>query len=355
MILVRWPVMAIVAISVVIAVFLLVVVLLWVICKKIRDMVFNKRYDDNHTLKYFYAEDFENLVTEPIEFISKGNKIKGFIYKDSSLSNYKGVIVFSHGLGAGHVQYTTEIDHLAKLGYLVVAYDVSGTGKSEGKTIKGLTTALYNLDDCLTYVKSNPILSKYKIMVFAHSMGAYAANNITRYHKDLIGVVSLSGFNSTYELLNDEISMVYGSEIKGIKGIFKALDKKAFGKEGLYCSIDALKETSVNYLIVTGDKDNVVNVDNHYKMFKQQLKDKENFKFISVEGRYHRPLLTIEAAEYDQETNEYLKEIKSAHKNQIPREVEQEYYESLDYNLLVQMDSEILEEIDEFIEYCFNK
>ena len=210
---------------IVVFVFIGVVVLssigLFFLAKKIRNMVFNKRYDDNNTLKYFYAEDFENLDAEPIEFISEKNKIVGNIYRDTSLDKYKGVIVFSHGLGVGHNQYTTEIDHFAKLGFLVVSYDVSGTGKSEGKTIKGITTALYNLRDCLSFIERHSILSQYKKMVVGHSMGAYAANNVTRYNQNLVGVVSMSSFDVPYKLLSEEISLMNGMEIKALTHAFK--------------------------------------------------------------------------------------------------------------------------------------
>ena len=56
---------------VVLGIIILSLIASFFLAKKIRDMVFKKRYDDNGTLKYFYAEDFENLKAEPIEFISK--------------------------------------------------------------------------------------------------------------------------------------------------------------------------------------------------------------------------------------------------------------------------------------------
>lgn len=323
------------------------------LANKIRSMVFNKRYDDNNTLKYFYAEDFENLTTEPIEFISKGNKINGFIYKDSTLVEFKGVIVFSHGLGVGHNQYTTEINHLAKLGYLVVAYDVSGTGKSEGGSIKGITTALFNLHDCLTFVEDHPELSKYKKMVFGHSMGAYAANNVTRYNHELVGAVSISSFDTPYGLLSDEIAMANGMEIKALRNSFKFLDRVTFGKQGTLSSLEAFKNTNINHLLVSGNKDNIVNVSKNYELFKEELKDKENFEFILVEDRFHRPLITKEAAEYDQETNVQLAEIKKEYKNKVPEDVTREYYDSLDYNLMVELDYQVMVQIDKFIEKCF--
>ena len=324
------------------------------LARKIRSMVFNKRYDDNNTLKYFYASDFENLIAEPIEFNSKGNKIVGYIYKDSAKEDYKGVIVFSHGLGVGHNQYTTEIDHFAKLGFIVVSYDVSGTGKSEGKTIKGLTTALYNLKDALEFVENHPLLSKYKKMVVGHSMGAYSANNVTRYNQNLVGVVSMAGFDTTYGLLSEEIGLINGTEIKILRKIFKMLEHLEFGKDGLLSSLDAFKETDIKHLLVAGTKDNIVDTTKNFERFKLELEGKNNFEYLLVEDRYHRPNISLAAAAYDQETNMELNRLKSEFKNKIPENITRKYYDSLDYKLLVELDDEVMGKIDEFILDCFN-
>ena len=323
------------------------------LAKKIRNMVFNKRYDDNNTLKYFYASDFENLVTEPIEFTSKGNKIVGHIYKDSTISEYKGVIVFSHGLGVGHNQYTTEIDHFAKLGFLVVSYDVSGTGKSEGKTIKGLTTALYNLIDALEFVESHPLLSNYKKMVVGHSMGAYAANNVTRFNQNLVGVVSMAGFDTPYGLLSEEIGLINGTEIKILRKLFKMLEFLEFGKDGLLSSLEAFKNTNIKHLLVAGSKDNIVDTSKNFEKFKRELEEKENFEYLLVEDRFHRPNISLQAANYDQETNMELGRLKTEFKNKIPENINRKYYDSLDYKLLVELDAEVMSKIDEFILGCF--
>ena len=338
---------------VVLGIIILSLIASFFLAKKIRDMVFKKRYDDNGTLKYFYAEDFENLKAEPIEFISKENKIVGFIYSDTTLEEYKGVIVFSHGLGVGHNQYTTEINHFAKRGYLVVSYDVSGTHKSEGKYIQGITTALYNLRDCLSFVESHPILSKYNKMVIGHSMGAYAVNNITRFNQNLVGVVSMSSFDIPYKLLSEEIALMNGFEIKILTRMFKFLDKLEFGKDGLLSSLEAFKNTNIHHLLISGDKDNIVDDSKNQLYFEEELKGKDNFKFVMVEDRYHRPNITKVAARYDQETNIELNKLKSEYKNKVPQEVLDEYYSSLDYNLLVELDSEVMNVIDVFIDECF--
>ena len=326
---------------------------LFLIAKKIRNMVFKRRYDDNGTLKYFYSEDFDNLSVEPIEFLSKGNKIRGFIYKDSTRVDYKGVIVFSHGLGVGHNQYTTEINHFAKNGYLVVGYDVSGTSRSEGKYIKGITTALYNLVDCLSFVEAHPILSTYKKMVVGHSMGGYAANNVTRFNQNLVGVVSLSSFDIPYKLLSEEIALMNGVEIKFFTRAFKLLDKLEFGKDGLISSLDSFKNSNIKHLLISGDKDNIVDISKNHCVFEEKLKDNPNYKFVLVEDRYHRPNISKEAAKYDQETNFELNKLKSEYKNNLPKDIEDQYYSSLDYNLLVELDDQVMDVIDEFIDGCF--
>ena len=64
-----------IVVFVILGIILVCLVLVFLLAKKIRDMVFNKRYDDNNTLKYFYASDFENLEIEPIEFISNKNNL----------------------------------------------------------------------------------------------------------------------------------------------------------------------------------------------------------------------------------------------------------------------------------------
>ena len=342
-----------IVVFVILGIILVCLVLVFLLAKKIRDMVFNKRYDDNNTLKYFYASDFENLEIEPIEFMSNKNKIVGYIYKDITINDYKGVIVFSHGLGVGHNQYTTEIDHFCKKGFLVVGYDVSGTGKSEGKTIKGITTALYNLRVCLTFVESHPILAKYKKMVVGHSMGGYAANNITRYNQNLVGIVSMAGFDTPHGLLSEEIALANGMDIKILGRMFKLLDFLYFGKQGLYSSLDAFKKTNIKHLLISGNKDNIVDTVKNFERFKEELQDRENFEFLLVEDRYHRPNISLEASNYDQETNIQLMELKREYKNKIPEDVNKEYYDSLDYNLLVELDKEVMGKIDEFILDCF--
>ena len=99
----------------------------------------NKRCEGDENLKYLKAKNFDNLNALPVNFKSyKGQTLNGFLYSCAKVDSYKGLIVFSHGMGAGHLAYTTEINYFAQKGYMVLAYDNTGTCTSEGKKIKEL-------------------------------------------------------------------------------------------------------------------------------------------------------------------------------------------------------------------------
>ena len=106
--------------------------------------MFGRRYDGNPYVHYFTVEDFEGLRAQPFSFYSDGSKLNGYIYRsDLWQGPSKGLIVFSHGFGAGHLAYTTEINYFARNGYKILAFDNTGCVKSEGDSIKGFDQIPY--------------------------------------------------------------------------------------------------------------------------------------------------------------------------------------------------------------------
>lgn len=97
-------------------------------------IAFGRRADKNPALKYFTAEDF-NLTARPV---SLDGGLKGALYSDNSVERRDGVVVFCHGMGPGHVAYTTEITFFCNAGYDVLAVDSRGCNMSGGKNIKGM-------------------------------------------------------------------------------------------------------------------------------------------------------------------------------------------------------------------------
>lgn len=316
---------------------------------------FDIRYDDRHTLKYFTADDFENLETEPVEFLSdQGQKLRGFLYRSSLIKDYKALMVVSHGLGAGHLQYTTEINFFAQKGYLVFAFDDTGCNLSEGEKIKGLTQSLIDLDYALRFVCEDARLKNLPLVLFGHSMGAYAVSNITSINSGKIkGIVALAPFKNETSFLFEEFKALTNLKYKMVERLLKKRVYQRFGDISKIDTMDSFDKSEVPHLIIAGDQDPIVDYYNNFERMKDLFSEKPGYRFLSVENRFHRPNLSLEAANYDQETNVELQNIQG---QKMPKESKElavkKFYENLDYNLLVQMDDHVMGEILEFLEEC---
>lgn len=138
-----------------------IILILILLSKLILNLAFGKRCEGNPKLKYFTADDFKGLNAKPIEFKSnKGQVLRGNIYTNQHIKEYKGLIIFVHGMGGGHLSYTTEINTLAKAGFIVMAYDNTGTCSSEGKSLKGFYQSVIDLNYALKFVEENSELNK---------------------------------------------------------------------------------------------------------------------------------------------------------------------------------------------------
>lgn len=332
---------------IIISIFLMMLILLFIISIVFRKSVLGHRYDDNDTLHYFSVDDFEGLKSKNVKFKSEKYNLSGAFYYTDNLTP-SGIIVFAHGIGVGHIQYMTEIDYLVKHGFLVFAYDTRGCLNSEGKGIAFFQKGIIDLNNAISFVKSYKSLEKYKVFLFGHSMGAYCVNNISYFRNDIDGIVSMSGFNSSIGLYKDFISEALPKYGKMFACLLKIEELFRLGKMSKINSIDSLKNTSIPTLLISGDKDNVVNAQNNFMTFKSELSSNSKIEFYLVNDRYHRPNLTIEAAEYEQEVNRELLEMNQKYKNNIPDEEKTKIYNSFDYNKLVEMDEFVMQKIISF-------
>ncbi len=313
----------------------------------IRTAVLGNRFDDDHTLHYFTKDDFEGLEKEDFTFPSNGYDLAGYHYfiKDSQK---KGTIVFAHGIGAGHIQYTTEINYFAQIGYDVYAFDAQGCLASPGNGIEYFTNYVQNLDDFMTYLENKEELKEEKFILIGHSLGGYGVNLMPAFHQErILKIISMSGFNDEKALIGDILNNV---KIVG-KIITKILinQEKKHNESHNLTSIKAMENMTSPVLFVSGDKDSLVKPEHSFNLYKETFKDKENFYFLLVENRAHRPMLSIKAAEYDEKRTRDLDELKMTYKNKIPDEILSKYYNELDYHLLVELDPKVMDIMVQFL------
>lgn len=320
------------------------------ISKLVLNVVFGKRCDGNPKLKYFTADDFEGLTTKPIEFKSnKGQILKGNIYTYKEVEEYKGVVVFVHGMGGGHLSYTTEINTLAKAGFIVVGYDNTGTCSSEGKNLKGFFQSVIDLKYALKFIEENDALNKYSIELVGHSWGAYTVCQVLQFKVNVKAVVAMSGFNNSAKLICDSAKAETNTNLSFLRPFITVINFITFGKSGIKNTIDILKNTKTPVLLLHGKSDTTVSLENSL-IANKELLENNNIKQIVYEGRFHNVYQTKASEEYLNTTFGKLSELSKKYKGKIPEEEASKIYNNIDYKKMTEEDKDVMNTIIEFLE-----
>ena len=329
-----------------------VILLIFLLTKLVLNMAFGKRCEGNSKLKYYIANDFEELrIARPIEIKSnKGQTLRGNIYINKNTKEYKGLIVFVHGMGGGHLSYTTEINTLAKAGFIVIGYDNTGTCSSEGKKLKGFFQSVIDLDYVLNFIEKDKELNKYSIELVGHSWGAYTVCQSLQFNHSVKAVVAMSGFNSSAKVVCDTMKNETKINFSFLKPFITTINFLTFGKKAIKNTIDILKNTKVPVLLLHGDLDTSVYIENSLVSNKEISKNNSNIKQIIYEGRFHNIYQTKESEEYLNITFGGLSELNKKYKGRPPEEEINKIYDSIDYKRMTEEDKEVMNMIVKFLE-----
>ena len=312
----------------------------------------NKRCEGDENLKYLRAKNFDNLNALPINFKSdKGQVLNGFLYSSAKVDSYKGLIVFSHGMGAGHLAYTTEINYFAQKGYVVLAYDNTGTCASEGKKIKGFAQGIIDLKYALEFVKTREDLSDLPVLLVGHSWGAYSVSNVSalKPDADIKGIVAFSPFNSMNKLIRDIAKQETKLNLSILSPFFDIINLLRFGKAGILRSCDSINSNSIPTLVMHGGNDMQVTIKNSPVGKKHKIQDNPNARTVLYESKYHNVYLAKDAEQY---LNDTFAKIESLGKNSPEA---YEVYQNIDYALITKEDLSVMETVSSFLEECVMK
>lgn len=266
------------------------------------------RKDNSSGIFHFSPEDFPGLQTHPYPFSSRHGKVlKGYFYHyDSPIPGR--VLVFDHGMGNGHRAYMREIDLLAKAGFLVFSYDHTGCMESGGEGTNGLAQSLSDLDACISVLKNEKALNGRTFSVIGHSWGGFSTMNICALHPDITHVVSLCGFISVEQMINQNFS----GFLKKYRDSIYAMERSANPAYVDFRAEESLEKTNANVLLVYSDNDSMVHKKLHYTVLKKALAEKENIRFLLVRGKDHNPTYTADAVKYK---NAFFAKMKKQQKN----------------------------------------
>jgi len=255
---------------------------------------FVKRYDDDHIVTHFSYKSFPGMQASDLEFKTpQGNTIRGHIYSFPD-HDRKDLVVFSHGLGAGHRAYMREIQTLCRHGYEVLAYDNTGCWESDGKDISGVSESINCLVSCLDYIASDKDLKGRGLHIIGHSWGGYAAGNILSYRSSNIkSVTVISGFASI-EIFTEA---GYAGKLKMFRRNIMRFEKKANPAYAESCSADALRSTPVKCLLLHSTDDQMADIGTGLEYVRSRISNPAVSYYVT-EGKFHNPNYTTDAVTY---------------------------------------------------------
>lgn len=312
---------------------------------------FRRRYDGNPNLKYFTADDFQHLEAEPISFPSdKGQILRGYIYRSSQVAA-EGLIIFSHGYGAGHLSYTTEINTLAQAGFVVLAYDATGCVGSDGKYFGGFDQGPIDLRFAIKFAKEHPVLKLFDGCILAgHSWGGFTVMNSVN-DPWVRGAVAMCGFIDCASVM---AQTAVGQTKKGaarrwwklfVPGL-ALLNRIKYGKNGNKNSIESLLNTDKPVLLLYGEKDKTVFYPNNGERIRRAVMHKDNIAFLSYNEKGHNVYLTEQAEKSMYEIFGAIAKTFAKDKEQAIR-----MYSQIDYDKIMQEDPVVMKKI---VDFCKN-
>ena len=297
------------------------------------DDVFSRADYDGYNTNYFYMYDdvdIDKYRRDELSIQSGGNALSGYLY---GMENTRGLIIISPGHRDASDIKLPEIMYFVDQGWMVLCYDYTGCYKSEGSSMVGYVQAPEDLDAVLDYVESDIRYEGLSVMLFGHSLGAYASAAVLQYDHDIEAVVSASGFDDPVEQ--------WGYSVKRSTGIMgNILSPYAmlymnirFGNMAHFSAIDGINSTDIPVLVMQGTTDeyygSVSSIYVHRNMITNpnctvKVMDEKNHNghydyFLSDDAVKYRALLEKEDADsnsidrilymdHDKETMQYINE-----------------------------------------------
>ena len=217
--------------------------------------------------------------------------LKGAFYYVGQLQPDK-LIVFDHGIGAGHYAYLKEIDCLARNGYTVYSYDHTGCVATGGTGILGFAQGINDLDHVLTALQNDPRFSSVPRKLIGHSWGGYASMNVSALHPEVTHVVSLAGFLSARSLVEQYIPKAF------LKYSGEVMDRERQHNPA-YADMDAresLQKSQTRLLHLQSRDDSKVKFELGTEPLSAALAERPHTEFLVVDHKNHDPQRTEAAA-----------------------------------------------------------
>ncbi len=172
------------------------------------------------------ATDKSTIVEEPVQYVADGKTCDGYVTFDSSQKGKRPAILVVHEWWGLTDYPRTRARQLAQLGYIAMAVDMYGNGKTaeDPKTAQELATPFYKdptlsksmLDAAIQVLKKYPQTDTSRMAAIGYCYGGFIVLNAAKLGIDLKGVVSfhggLGGVPVDKKLIKAKILICHGAD-----------------------------------------------------------------------------------------------------------------------------------------------
>lgn len=314
-----------------------------------------ERHDDTINAMVRYVDIEEEHPREIHAFLSEKNTLQGYFYQTTEP---KGLIVIAHGLGGGADSYLTYTKWFLEQGYAVFSYDATGSFDSEGKSTKGFPQSLIDLKAALTYIEEHAELSNYKKVLFGHSWGGYAASNALHFDFDIKAVVSVAAPSNANAMIfeqTEKMMGLFGVTQRPFISIYQSI---LFGNFAKYDAIEAINQTDAHVLVIHGNEDEMIDYQKSAIIARKEEVTNPNAEFIlrESEGRngHNNLFRSTDAVTYIDQINIEYRALYDLHNQNIPYEINQDFYANIDRFRTQELDEELMQTILSFYNTAIN-
>ena len=258
------------------------------IAETINSFIFNKRCDQKepYILK---VSDYKGLKCEESTFKSDRNKeLHAYLYSSDTITP-KGVVIYAHGFDCGGSNSTMMFaDYFVKNDYYYFTYDATANGLSKGSDQNGLIQGVLDLDKAIYYVKTIDKIKNFPLMLLGHSWGGFSVCSVLAKHPDVKAVCSISGFNNANDLMINSSKKYVGDFLTNLSVPYlKLYERMEFHGNTKLSSLNGLKKSNCNCLIIHSTDDEVIDMDYGYNKYYREFRSDSRFRFIQYTDRGH--------------------------------------------------------------------
>ena len=211
----------------------------------------SSEYDARRYVTYSDADSSRYPRTE-LTIPGAQNELTAYLYGESGT---KGLIVITPGHRDSAEIKLYETLYFVDAGWQVLCFDLTGCYTSGGADMGGYTQSVRDLDDVLGYIERAPRFDGLRVMLFGHSLGAYASCAVLESGHELCGVVAASGFDTPAEQWRYSIERYTGPASFLVCPFAKLYASLKYRSDAQLSAVEGINSVDIPVLVISGTQD----------------------------------------------------------------------------------------------------